>query len=46
MMVESYQKFNQIIRRLKADFPNLRNVESATMYGDFVFPAEGTTMGL
>ncbi|MFH0737140.1 MAG: winged helix-turn-helix transcriptional regulator [Candidatus Micrarchaeota archaeon] len=46
IMVESYQMFNRIMRRLKADFPNLRNVESATMYGDFVFPAEGTIMKL
>lgn len=46
IMVENYQKFNAILRRLKAEFPNLRNVESATMYGDFVFPAKGTIMRL
>jgi len=46
IMVENYQKFNAIMRRLKAEFPNLRNVESATMYGDFVFPAKGTIMRL
>jgi len=46
IMVENYQKYNSIIRRLKAEFPNLRNVESATMWGDFVFPAEGTIMKL
>ncbi|MEW6749222.1 MAG: Lrp/AsnC family transcriptional regulator [Candidatus Micrarchaeota archaeon] len=46
IMVESYQDFNRIIRRLKADFPNLRNVESATMSADYVFPAEGTIMKL
>jgi DNA-binding Lrp family transcriptional regulator len=46
IMVENYQQYNQIIRRIKAEFPNLRNVESATMSGDFVFPAKNTIMNL
>jgi Lrp/AsnC family leucine-responsive transcriptional regulator len=46
IMVESYQQYNAIMRRLKAEFPNLRNIESATMWGDYVFPAKGTIMRL
>ncbi len=46
IMVEDYQKFNSITRRLKAEFPSLRNIETATMWGDFVFPAKGTIMKL
>jgi DNA-binding Lrp family transcriptional regulator len=46
IMVENYQQYNQIIRRIKSEFPNLRNVESATMSGDFVFPAKDTIMNL
>jgi Lrp/AsnC family leucine-responsive transcriptional regulator len=46
IMVENYQQYNAIIRRLKAEFPSLRNVESATMSGDYVFPAKGTIMKL
>jgi Lrp/AsnC family leucine-responsive transcriptional regulator len=46
IMVEDYQQYNAIIRRLKAEFPNLRNIESATMWGDYVFPAKGTIMKL
>ncbi|NYZ77171.1 Lrp/AsnC family transcriptional regulator [Candidatus Micrarchaeota archaeon] len=46
IMVENYQDYNKIIRHLKAEFPNLRNVESATMSGDFVFPAKETIMKL
>jgi DNA-binding Lrp family transcriptional regulator len=46
VMVENYQQYNAIIRRLKAEFPNLRNIESATMWGDYVFPAKGTIMRL
>jgi hypothetical protein len=34
------------MRRLKAEFPNLRNIETATMWGDYVFPAKGTIMKL
>jgi|SRR5208283_1621096 len=46
IMVEDYQKFNSIMRRLKSEFPSVRNIETATMWGDFVFPAKGTMMKL
>ncbi len=46
IMVEDYQRFNAIMRRLKAEFPSLRNIETATMWGDYVFPAKGTIMKL
>jgi Lrp/AsnC family leucine-responsive transcriptional regulator len=42
IMAESYQKYNAIIRRLKSEFPNLRNVESAVLSEDSVFPARKT----
>ncbi len=41
LMVENSQKYNQIINELKQLFSdNLRNVESAIMSEDYVFPAK------
>lgn len=46
IMVDNYQQYNSTIRKIKREFPNLRNVESAIMAEDFVFPAKGTLMKL
>lgn len=42
----NHQEFNKVIRKIKTEFPKLRNVESTAMSGDFVFPAKGTIMKL
>jgi len=46
IMVENYQEFNRIMHMLKVQFPDLRNIESATLAEDSIFPAEDTVMGL
>lgn len=46
IMVENYSKYNGIIRKLRKLFPHeLRNVESAVMSEDHVFPAKESIFG-
>lgn len=42
----SFHEFNDIIRRLKEELPNLRNVESAALYEPTILPAKDTIMKL
>jgi len=43
IMVENYSKYNRILHRIKEEFADsLRNVESAIMSEDYVFPAKKT----
>jgi DNA-binding Lrp family transcriptional regulator len=43
IMVENYAAYNKIMHELRAFFPNeLRNIESAVMSEDYVFPARKT----
>lgn len=46
MMVENYAAYNKIMHELRALFPSeLRNIESAVMSEDYVFPARKTIFG-
>ncbi|MBI5223974.1 AsnC family transcriptional regulator [Candidatus Micrarchaeota archaeon] len=43
IMIETHQKYNELLNRLKKLIPeNLRNVESAVMSQDYVFPGKKT----
>ncbi|MCI0503705.1 Lrp/AsnC family transcriptional regulator [Candidatus Micrarchaeota archaeon] len=46
IMVENYAAYNKIMHELRALFPHeLRNIESAVMSEDYVFPARKTVFG-
>jgi DNA-binding Lrp family transcriptional regulator len=46
ILVENYAAYNKIMHRLRALFPHeLRNIESAVMSEDYVFPAKKTVFG-
>jgi Lrp/AsnC family transcriptional regulator, leucine-responsive regulatory protein len=46
VMVENHAAYNRIMRDLRALFPHeLRNIESAVMSEDYVFPAKKTIFG-
>jgi len=46
MRVRNFQEFDSIIKKLKVEFPGLRNVESATLSKAIILPAKGIVESL